>query len=47
MNGTIEKGKILIPFIILHARLTSTPSPKRDQLVLVPNAKSQIPNKAP
>ncbi len=33
MNQTIEKRKILIPFIILGARPTSTPSPKRDQLV--------------
>jgi len=34
MNQTIEKRKIPIPFIILGARPTSTPSPKRDQLVL-------------
>jgi len=33
MNQTIEKGKILIPFIILGARPTSPPSPKRGQLV--------------
>jgi len=33
MNQTIEKRKILIPFIILGARPSSTPSPKRDQLV--------------
>jgi len=29
------KRKILIPFIILGARPTSTPSPKRDQLVVL------------
>jgi hypothetical protein len=33
MNPTIERGKILIPFIILGTRPTSTPSPKRNQLV--------------
>jgi len=32
-NPTIERGKILIPFIKLSVRPTSTPSPKRDQLV--------------
>jgi hypothetical protein len=47
MNWTIEKEKILKPFIILGVKPTSTPRLKRDQLVLVPNAKSQIPNKAP
>jgi hypothetical protein len=31
---TIEMGKILIPFIILGAKPTSTPGPKRGQLVL-------------
>jgi hypothetical protein len=30
-NPTIERGKILIPFIILGAKLTSTPGPKRSQ----------------
>jgi hypothetical protein len=33
-NPTIEGGKILIPFIILGAKLTSSPGPKRGQLVL-------------
>ncbi len=32
-NLTIEKEKILIPFILLDTRLTSTPVPERDQLV--------------
>ncbi len=34
-DPTIERGKIRIPFIKLGVRLTSTPSPKRDQLVNV------------
>ncbi len=29
----IERGKIWLPFIKLGIRLTSTPSPRRDQLV--------------
>jgi len=33
MKPTIERGNILIPFIILNAKPTSTPGPKRDQLV--------------
>jgi hypothetical protein len=33
-NPTIERRKILIPFIILGAKPTSTPGPKRGQLVL-------------
>jgi hypothetical protein len=32
-NPTFKKEKILIPFIILSTRPTSTPGPKRDQLV--------------
>jgi hypothetical protein len=32
-NPTIERGQILIPFIKLGVRPTSTLSPKRDQLV--------------
>jgi hypothetical protein len=34
MNPTFKKEKILMPFIILGARPTSTLGPKRDQLVL-------------
>jgi hypothetical protein len=33
MNPTIKRGKILIPFIKLGIRPTSTLGPKRDQLV--------------
>ncbi len=33
MNPTVKRGKILIFFIILAVRLTSTRGPKRDQLV--------------
>jgi hypothetical protein len=36
-DPTIEKGKIWIPFVKLGVRLTSTPGPKRDQLVSIGN----------
>jgi hypothetical protein len=32
-DPTIKKGKIRIPFIQLGVRPTSTPGPRRDQLV--------------
>jgi hypothetical protein len=34
MNPTIERGKILIFFIILGARPISTVGPKRDELII-------------
>jgi len=45
MNQTIEKRKLLIPFIILGARPTSTPSPKRDQLVSLHKPGERMHNK--
>ncbi len=34
-DSTIERGEIWIPFIKLGVKPTSTPGPKRDQLVLI------------